>query len=914
MGKINIQFQGITRNTDDELSTDGECMELINARIKDGSVQPVGNPILLKSLNVLYKGCYYHPLGHRYLFIRTSNGGIDSYDESFTFVSTFSTDLSVYGGINKIEFVGNIVCLFTSTNIIYYIYKSNDYVYLGTRPDMPVLKIGQTLHSAQVVTASKYYGPEAINTDTSIDPSIDLSKVGYGFFDECISKLNKQGCFIDKTLIRFAFRLFDGTYFMQSPVYLVQNTGSINITLKFNSTDSSDYQTGNLGEGCFFIMEKGRLPGLSNKDYYEFAIAGFKPTFNFSNLNLGVWKDIIMSIDVFSCGSIMEYELIEKGVKDPETLSGQTGKYYQYEYRTADGVKKAILEKNLFYKIAEYDLNGNEIDRLDNVSDSNLALEMLLPDDNETLNTITANKTYTYNSRLHVADILQSYFKGYQSDYEIPCDYKYPLVGNASSPVTKATVYTYLNTQNGTVILKKEFGSEFPYPHMSPFIMYPDNRAYKMVFIVTTSSGIKRKDFPLTPHKYLNMACYWGVTWEPKNSWDYTNGASGWYYPSIIDKASDLNLDISTWDNGTDDILTEQNTTLSRGNIVKVSRLNNPFVFPSNTTYQPSTRTVIGMCSNTSALSQGQFGEHPLYVFCEDGIFAMTVGTDVVYATSKPMSRFVCNNPLSIKGLDQAVVFSTDQGIMLLSGSDVENISKKIDGYIPSAIDSSPVIGKIVSIAGMSNIISDTEFKNYVSGAQIGYNYKEREIIVANSSYGYCYVYSILSASWFKMNSKILSFVNSYPDVMALSVTDTATNIYNMDNQYRSISKIVMLTRPVKMGTMTLKRIIQSALRAIVKRSLSDLYLRGESVHFRGDDLTIFSDVGFYILGSNDAEHFNLIGGKEKMVDVRDLITKMNKSKPYKFFMFCLVGGVRTDVAINYVECVVDESFTNRLR
>ena len=83
---------------------------------------------------------------------------------------------------------------------------------------------------------------------------------------------------------------------------------------------------------------------------------------------------------------------------------------------------------------------------------------------------------------------------------------------------------------------------------------------------------------------------------------------------------------------------------------------------------------------------------------------------------------------------------------------------------------------------------------------------------------------------------------------------------------------------------------------------------------FRENPVSIFSNAGFYILGSNDAEHFQLISGREKIEDVRDLITKMNKSKAYKYFMLCVVGGVRTDVAINYIELIVDETYDNRLR
>ena len=50
------------------------------------------------------------------------------------------------------------------------------------------------------------------------------------------------------------------------------------------------------------------------------------------------------------------------------------------------------------------------------------------------------------------------------------------------------------------------------------------------------------------------------------------------------------------------------------------------------------------------------------------------------------------------------------------------------------------------------------------------------------------------------------------------------------------------------------------------------------------------------------------------MADIRDLVTKMNKSRPYKYFMVCLVGGVRTNVSINYMRMNVNKSFTNRLQ
>ena len=163
---------------------------------------------------------------------------------------------------------------------------------------------------------------------------------------------------------------------------------------------------------------------------------------------------------------------------------------------------------------------------------------------------------------------------------------------------------------------------------------------------------------------------------------------------------------------------------------------------------------------------------------------------------------------------------------------------------------------------------------------------------------------------WSKRSVCVQAYHNKYTDCYALIGGD----IYGMQNNHRSMTTMALVTKPIKFSSNAHKRILQTALRGVIRPSKSDLYLRGEQVQFRGDVLTLFSDIGMYILGSNDAEHFDLAGGREKMTDIRDLITKMNKSKSYKYFVLALIGGVRTDVSVNYMEFMVEESFGNRLR
>ncbi len=75
------------------------------------------------------------------------------------------------------------------------------------------------------------------------------------------------------------------------------------------------------------------------------------------------------------------------------------------------------------------------------------------------------------------------------------------------------------------------------------------------------------------------------------------------------------------------DIPAEESTNYTARNVLKVSALNSPMVFPVSQTYQPTNTEIVGLCSNTTALSQGQFGQPPLYVFATDGVYAMSVGT-----------------------------------------------------------------------------------------------------------------------------------------------------------------------------------------------------------------------------------------------------------------------------------------------
>jgi hypothetical protein len=254
-------------------------------------------------------------------------------------------------------------------------------------------------------------------------------------------------------------------------------------------------------------------------------------------------------------------------------------------------------------------------------------------------------------------------------------------------------------------------------------------------------------------------------------------------------------------------------------NKLKVSNVSNPFYFPAKQTYTVSSRNIVAMATATTALSTGQFGQFPLYVFTGEGVFALSVGTgDIAYANSFSVTRDVCNNPDSIVSTDDAIVFSTDSGLKVLSGSTVRDISSDMEGYLPTAVDSSPIIKKIAGVGGFSDKLSSTEFIYYLEEAKVGYNYEDKEVIVANRNYPYSYVFNMQSGSWYKISASINRFLNSYPECLAVF---NDHGVYNMHNGHRTVNKILLLTRPIKFGTLTHKRIVQSAIRGVIRPSES---------------------------------------------------------------------------------------------
>ena len=882
METVKVTLSGIDRAIDDGLAPDGSCMELINARLKNGSVEPVGAPIQVASFSASVEKLFFHPLARRIIAIYT-DGTLHSYLWNYTYEQRLSDELA---GAQRVEFVGNMAVFFLTEGMRYALYNGTSYQYLGQLPELPQVTI--TMEAKAEYDDSGYiYSDKNYEkcSEEEFRSTAIYNEVGH--HDKCIANLNKDGYFFGDLFVCYAYRLFDGSHTRISPIrHLVSDVVCEVLPKELTATT---------------YLHKGfELSTTQILKTRLFAYAfGSKPVIKVNPSGLEAWKNIIMGID-FYVGTIRKFQKKEVRLNE-ENANYKDYRYYKYQraINSDKEAEEAFRELSVFRRFAEYDLEGNEVFRLKEPSEDNLQVQEAL-DFSQIESTVTASDiSYVYNSRLHLAGIRQKY----AGPDKTICNF------HTQGSLLPVDIAVEIESEYGNVVARTVTTS--PLTLNDSFLTYPDSNAVRMGIYYqgySKSAPVQLKKHPSLPMAYYLMGAYVNM----KTGKD-ENGKL--YYTSCY-----LIAECPYYVSGSQFYYrpTENNPFHSRPNVLKVSSVSNPMTFPAAQTYQPSTGEIVGMASNTTALSQGQYGQHPLYVFAKDGVFAMTADTSgkLAYTTQTPVSRDVCTSPGSIRGTDRSVLFATQRGLMEIAGTQVRCLSEAMDGFLPSCLDTSPIFAKVAKVAGLQTALSTTEFRTYIEGANVGYEYAANEVIVANSSYDYSYVLSLESMAWRKASLRIISFTNHYPELYTIipHTTEESHLLCQLHNPHRTVAKMLLLTRPIKLGSQAHKRVLQTALRGIVRRSLSDLYLRGEPVLFRGEELNLFSDVGLYILGSNDAEHFELISGKEAITDLRDLVTKMNKSRAYKYFSVALAGGVRTDVSLNYIEFLADTAFTNRLR
>lgn len=327
--------------------------------------------------------------------------------------------------------------------------------------------------------------------------------------------------------------------------------------------------------------------------------------------------------------------------------------------------------------------------------------------------------------------------------------------------------------------------------------------------------------------------------------------------------------------------------TIDCGSKVYTSEVNNPFFFPVTGINTVGTGRILGIATAAKALSQGQFGQFPLYAFTDDGVWAMEVSSTGTYTAKQPITRDVCINPEGITQIDSAVLFPTDRGIMLISGSQTQCISEAINSEYPFDIRTLPGMAKLHAQLGhdADTCLPTLPFSEFLAECGMVYDYVHQRIIVFNKNFSYAYIYSLKTQAWGMMYSDIKASINSYPEALAVDGKGNLVDFTQDDIEKSALGLLV--TRPLNLDTVNIHKTIDN----IIQRGN---FAKGH--------------VKSVLYGSRDLINWHLVWSS------KDHYLRGFRGTPYKYFRIALLCDLAPGESIYGASVQFTPRLTNQPR
>ncbi|MBR5105354.1 MAG: hypothetical protein IKU93_02835 [Alistipes sp.] len=320
-----------------------------------------------------------------------------------------------------------------------------------------------------------------------------------------------------------------------------------------------------------------------------------------------------------------------------------------------------------------------------------------------------------------------------------------------------------LNLDNGSHPLFYQCGS---------IISYPDYRAYELKFtegIESDAGGDKplfEASYQLKSAPAINYAYYippYGGTETAPNAglkypiiWPYTEAQDGSY----------------NMDGGKTSLITKGK--------VWASKDNNPTAYPFERSYTIGSpdNEIIAINSAAIEMSDSKFGEFPVFAFTKEGVYAMQSGKETLYSAIIPINYDVIINPHTL-AVNGAVLYFTDKGLHALSNQGAVLLSEPIH-------------------------TADNRIPDWMRTSEMIYLPEWNEVLCTDLANNKAYVFSLDNKVWSTRDIPRGYILNN--DEM---VVENEYKIYNLRNEEETITKpksCKVVTRPIKLGSMELKR------------------------------------------------------------------------------------------------------------
>ena len=869
-----ITYIGHTAQPSDYQAQDGTLELCLDTVPEDGALQPIQKPGDLFQVNDGETVMFLHQTSAytHYVIVNIQNGSVRAKDKA----TGNDINVGTVSGVNMFSSMGNTLIALATSGMRFFLFKPDNGTYedLGDHlPELPMefgvqyeweqsdkFTIDYAGHSLMYDNSG--YGYAFCNPYNDNDYTAGMPNSDY-ITQAVLAKANKfiadkatgKGKFIYPFFVRYAYRLFDGSCVMQSaPILMNCVSGCSPVPLV---TDSA--YDGN---------------GDAHGFYKSWQLMLVAPVFELTAravrdndiLQLKKWADIVKSVDIFISKPIYTYDINgkikqnlpydtvsfnvwgkEKGssiyTRDNafnkiKAFASETkpinGMFFvtPLPAKSEDAVNADIKNTaNFFFlksvKLDELTTTDTKVDIKDDYLQSLVNRERL-NDDYDSHDTLIPEKAFAYNQRLNLSGMAKTLFKGF-----VPQTLR--TEQTAGNTISDIWVYVKQDGKDIVVHTQKEAYGDIIY------FYYPNPNAYKAVMRKNVDTYVS---YTLSKHSFLNGAFFF----EGFNA----SGNEGAETPTESGSA-----------------------TVQLPNKVYTSRVGNPFCFPLDGINTVGVGKVLGMSAAAKPLSQGQFGQFPLYAFSTDGVWAMEIGSDGLYKARQPISRDVCINPDAITQLDNSVLFVTDRGVMRISGATTQCLTDNINSDNPANIASLPKATAILSLYDKDigndgttttmGSVTVKPFTEFMKGCGIIYQYTRQRVIIYNPSLAYAYVLALKSGCWGMMRSSVMGTVNSYPDAMAMVKHDGKLFLADFDNERGNRSVALVVTRPIKLGD-------------------NDTFKTVDSIIQRG---TIAKDdIRQVLYASNDLHTWMAIWSS------RDAYLRGFSGSPYKYYKLALIAGI----------------------
>lgn len=861
MARAKVSFRGQTARK----RQDGDCRAIVNLRpTREGIYKPVAPRRELKKLTRTYNHMFVHK-GSTY----ENRIGIVG---NKIYVNVEESNELLYQTVevvNSIEQIGNLVILICDSTTNHLLWADGGYRFLGELPESPIISYS-TDETSLSLTLKEGDGINEPYKDSKswlgrVRATLYRTQelITNGGQDGVGTTHSAQGQYLfDAHIMQYAYRLYDGTLTKYSPPILLMPSTP--------------------------ISEIKRMTSAGMTEAMKVKTTGYRPIINAKAWYNSHWKDIIKSVDIFISPSL-QMSSIERMI-DPEdaklTTEESRGKVLlvkqdkEHNLKSVEDCGTLYLLKSIPY---ESGTNNQTITLLRSKEEEdaikNLQFGELLPVDTGSNHSLGAKVSYVYNNRLHLANIKTTLFNGYNplffsidNAYNGSASLLRPAGGGTSigRSWNEFTCYVTINLNGREEIVTSSYHSPtwISNFNVTSMISYPDIRAKRMK--ITAGSSLDEVviicDVALTAHKYLNIAYH--IDGDLK--------ALGERY----------SIDSTTAPTPSPVIDYELNK-------LKVSSINNPFNYPNSNAYLIGNSEILTIASQAQKISEGSFGQYPLFLFTTTGIYSLQIGAgEVLYSNQvapvsyeTPVSKIIAETPYGI-------VFVSKRGLCNISGQQVELISDSIDQehqYL-----------KIHDNKIDEANYPDDEFEEYLSSVRnIIYNpYHDEIIISANKDY--CYVYNIPTKSFWLSTEDIMGVVrNTFPELHIISSNALKT----MGESREKSVRVAIITHPIDFGTPDIKKMERALLRGLLAKANV-----GEINSSKPIPKML---IGVY--NSLDEVNFNMSRGIMLQQDgnYKDVDMGLMARTKSRYFLLVIAGTISEGSTISGVDFEIVEEYNN---